>query len=88
MSVWEAGLDLGDSVRERDWDGGQEVWFLLDSQRSLSLPCPPGGKRKRPVGRENGPWGLDCAPSRGVHASVFFRTKWKRQTAVEPGAAG
>ena len=48
---------------------------------ALSASSPPGREGGR--GREKGPWSLDCAHSGGVRARpLFFRTKWKRQTAV------
>lgn len=48
---------------------------------ALSASCPRGKEGRR--GQEEGPWGLDRAHSCGVRARPpFFRTKWKRQTAV------
>ena len=81
MSVWEAGLDLGDSVRERvGWGPGGVVPSRVSALSKSSLSSR---RKKRPVGERTGlgAWTVPLAAG-CTHICYFFRTKWKRQTAV------
>ena len=56
--------------------------FIPGSQRSLSLPVLPEEEKAGEGGRTGlGAWAVPTAAG-CTHACFYFRTKWKRQTAV------